>query len=92
MRVIRIGERYSIATGEVETYNLLPVKTYLVMHSEREGFYLTEHSNIVVQEQVYVNKGKQLQGAWLTEWIILRIWRRQRMENMSVHMAVIRKR
>lgn len=53
MRVIRIGERYSIATGEVETYDLLPVKTYLVMHSEREGFYLTEHSNIVVQEQVY---------------------------------------
>ena len=28
MRVIRIGERYSIATGEVETYDLLPVKTY----------------------------------------------------------------
>lgn len=48
MRVIRIGERYSIATGEDETYDLLPVKTYLVMHSEREGFYLTEHSNIVV--------------------------------------------
>lgn len=29
MRVIRIGERYSIATGEVETYDLLPVKTYV---------------------------------------------------------------
>jgi len=38
MRVIRIGERYSIATGEVETYDLLPVKTYVVMYSEREGF------------------------------------------------------
>ena len=24
MRVIRIGEQYSIATGEVETYDLLP--------------------------------------------------------------------
>lgn len=29
MRVIRIGERYSIATGEVETYDLLPVKSYV---------------------------------------------------------------
>ena len=32
MRVIRIGERYSIATGEVETYDLLPVKTYVAMY------------------------------------------------------------
>ena len=29
MRVIRIGEQYSIATGEVETYDLLPVKAYV---------------------------------------------------------------
>ena len=28
MRVIRIGERYSISTDEVETYDLLPIKTY----------------------------------------------------------------
>ena len=53
MRVIRIGERYSIATGEVETYDLLPVKTYVAMHSERDGFYLTEHPNIEVKEKVY---------------------------------------
>ena len=33
MRVIRIGERYSIATGEVETYDLLPVKTYVAMYN-----------------------------------------------------------
>ena len=26
MRVIRIGERYSISTDEVEMYDLLPVK------------------------------------------------------------------
>lgn len=37
MRVIRIGERYSIATGEVETYDLLPVKTYVAMYNERGG-------------------------------------------------------
>ena len=53
MRVIRIGERYSVATGEVETYDLLPVKTYVVMYNERDGFYLTEHPNIEVQEKVY---------------------------------------
>ena len=53
MRVIRIGERYSVATGEVETYDLLPVKTYVAMYNERDGFYLTQHPNIEVQEKVY---------------------------------------
>ena len=53
MRVIRIGEQYSIATGEVETYELLPVKTYVAMYNERDGFYLKEHPNIEVQEKVY---------------------------------------
>ena len=53
MRVIRIGGKYSIASGEVETYDLLPVQTYVAMHNEREGFYLTEHPNIEVQEKVY---------------------------------------
>lgn len=53
MRVIRIGERYSILTDEVETYDLLPVKTYVVMYNDKEGFYLTEHTNIEVCEKIY---------------------------------------
>ena len=36
MRVIRIGERYSISTDEVETYDLLPVKTYVVLYNEMQ--------------------------------------------------------
>ena len=62
MRVIRIGERYSIATGEVETYDLLPVKTYVAMYKGRDGFYLTEHPNIEVQEKVYGVKEEKLYG------------------------------
>ena len=59
MRVIRIGGKYSIANGEVETYDLLPVQTYVAMYNDREGFYLTEHPNIEVQEKVYgVHEGK----------------------------------
>lgn len=53
MRVIRIGERYSISTDEVETYGLLPVKTYVVMYNDKDGFYLTEHTNIEVREKIY---------------------------------------
>ena len=53
MRVIRIGERYSISTDEVETYDLLPVKTYVAMHNDKDGFYLTEHTNIEVREKIY---------------------------------------
>lgn len=44
----------SIATGEVETYDLLPVKTYVAMYNERDGFYLTEHPNIEVQKKYMV--------------------------------------
>ena len=53
MRVIRIGERYSISTDEVETYDLLPVRTYVVMYNDKDGFYLTEHTNIEVREKIY---------------------------------------
>ena len=53
MRVIRIGERYSISTDEVETCDLLPVKTYVVMYNDKDGFYLTEHTNIEVHEKMY---------------------------------------
>ncbi len=53
MRVIRVGGKYSIASGEVETYDLLPVQTYVTMYNDRDGFYLTEHPNIEVQEKVY---------------------------------------
>ena len=52
MRVIRVGERYSIVTGEVETYDLLPVKTYLVICQGGE-FFLKEHPNISVREKIY---------------------------------------
>lgn len=53
MRVIRVGEKYSIASGEVETYDLLPVQTYVAMYNDRDGFYLIEHPNIEVREKVY---------------------------------------
>ena len=53
MRVIRIGKRYSVSTDEVETYDFLPVKTYVVMYNDKDGFYLTEHTNIEVCEKIY---------------------------------------
>ena len=37
MRVIRIGERYSISTDEVETYDLLAVRTYVVMYNDKDA-------------------------------------------------------
>lgn len=60
MRVIRIGERYSISTDEVKSYDLLPVKTYVVMYNDKEGFYLTEHTNIEVREKIYGVHGSKV--------------------------------
>lgn len=53
MRIVRIGGKYSIVGSVVETYDLLPVQTYVAMYSKEEGFFLTEHPNIVVNEKVY---------------------------------------
>lgn len=53
MRIIRVGEKYSVAGGEVETYDALPVKTYVVTYCKEEGFALVEHPAIRVQEKVY---------------------------------------
>ena len=53
MRIVRIGGKYSIVGNEVETYDLLPVQTYVAMYKKEEGFFLTEHPNIVVSEKVY---------------------------------------
>ena len=53
MRVIRVGEKYSVAGGEVQTYDRLPAQTYVVRHSEEEGMSLKKHPNIGVDEKVY---------------------------------------
>ncbi len=53
MRVIRMGGKYSIVSGEVETYDLLPVRTYVAMYNDVDGFYLMEHADIAVTEKVY---------------------------------------
>ena len=52
MRVIRVGEKYSVAGGEVQTYDRLPAQTYVVRHSEEEGMSLKKHPKIGVYEKV----------------------------------------
>lgn len=59
MRIVRIGERYSVVSDEVETYDCLPAHTYRVTYQDLNGFYLMEHPDIVVTEKVYgVHDGK----------------------------------
>lgn len=53
MRIVRIGEQYSIVGSTVETYDLLPVQTYVTLYSKDEGFFLKEHPNIAVTEKIY---------------------------------------
>lgn len=53
MRVIRTGGKYSIVGNSIETYDYLPVQTYLVGYSDREGCFLIDHPNIKVTEKTY---------------------------------------
>ncbi len=53
MRIVRVGDKYSIVGDEVETYDCLPVRTYITLYDEKEGFLLAEHPNLSVTEKVY---------------------------------------
>ena len=53
MRAIKIGGTIRIYDDSVETYEQLPANTYTVSFSEREGCFLTLHSDIQVSEKTY---------------------------------------
>lgn len=53
MRIIRIGENYKIANDEVETFDLLPVQTYLATFNQMEGFSLRVHPDLEIKEKIY---------------------------------------
>lgn len=53
MRIVRIGDKYTIANEEVKTFDLLPVQTYIVNFNPMEGFYLMVHPEMEVKEKIY---------------------------------------
>lgn len=53
MRIIKIGDRYTIANEEVKTFDLLPVQTYLATFNPMEGFYLRVHPDMEIKEKIY---------------------------------------
>lgn len=49
MRIVRIGEQYSIVGSTVETYDVLPVKTYVTLYSKthtqnQRDHYANQHN------------------------------------------------
>mgnify|MGYP003303241923 CR=1 FL=1 len=53
MRIIRVGDRYTIANEEVKTFDLLPVQTYLATFNPMEGFSLKVHPDLEIKEKIY---------------------------------------
>ena len=53
MRIIRVGDRYTIANEEVKTFDLLPVQTYLLIFNPMEGFSLKVHPDMEIKEKIY---------------------------------------
>lgn len=53
MKVISTGSRYEIYNDDLKTYEKLPAKTYSVCFNKMTGFYMEEHTDLVVTEKVY---------------------------------------
>lgn len=53
MNIVHSGNRFMVYGDEVKTYNTLPADTYQLCCNPMTGFYLTQHSDLSVNEKVY---------------------------------------
>lgn len=53
MRIIRSGTKYSIYDNGIETYEHLPIGTYVVGYDKSEGCFLIRRNNMEVTEKTY---------------------------------------
>lgn len=51
MNVIKVGNTYEIYSDAVETFGMLPAKTYIVRFSEMSGFFLEEYNDLEEKEE-----------------------------------------
>lgn len=69
MKAIKIGNRVEIYNDTVETFDVLPPKTYIVRFAKLSGFYLEEYADIEVKEEkIYgeqIEKAKKVLGTYL---------------------------
>ena len=60
MKILNMGTKYTIYDSSIDTYDLLPSKTYVVCYDQREGCFLVERENIEVTEKTYGEHLKKL--------------------------------
>ena len=64
MKVIKTGGSYEIFDNELETYDMLPVQSYVLRCSPLRGFYLESYSGIEIKEQkiygVHIEKAEKV--------------------------------
>ena len=53
MRIIRSGTKYSVYDNGIETYERLPMGTYVVGYDKNEGCFLVRIGNVAVKEKTY---------------------------------------
>lgn len=53
MKVVKIGQQYQIYNDTIETFDVIPPKTYTIRFAKMSGFFLEAHTNLTVQEKVY---------------------------------------
>lgn len=53
MKVVKIGQQYQIYNDTLETFDVIPPKTYTIRFAKMRGFFLEAHTNLTVPEKVY---------------------------------------
>ena len=61
MRIIRSGTKYSIYDNGIETYEHLPIGTYVVGYDKSEGCFLIRRNDMTVTEKTYGVHNHKLQ-------------------------------
>ena len=61
MKVVHVGNKFTIYDSAMRAYDTLPVSTYTLEFSKMTGFFLQLHTDLSVNETIYGNRDEKVQ-------------------------------
>lgn len=60
MKVVHVGNRYTIHDSSMQAYDTLPPGTYTLEFNKMTGFFLNLHTDLAVNEKIYGDRDKKV--------------------------------